>query len=191
MLKKLLFALLVVSPFALASQLMAVSPVQQTLSTDSDVLDLGVFGPGQTIEIITSRETGEIATTSSSQGQALWDRLFVLRGTLPTGWKAEDSKLFEKSFHAFITAAPDAADGEYSFQLRAIDQYEGASERVFKVKVSISKDLLLGEASPTVYATGVGLPAVFQVRLRNRSSASDVFEISATGVPGGWKPAAF
>ena len=55
MLKKLLFALALLSPLAFASQIIVVSPVQQTLSSGGDTLDLGVIGPGQTIEIIAAR----------------------------------------------------------------------------------------------------------------------------------------
>ncbi|MFH1056417.1 MAG: hypothetical protein V1717_01310 [Candidatus Micrarchaeota archaeon] len=190
MLQKPFFALalvFLVSPFVLASQLNVLSPVEQTIVASDEVLDLGVIGPGQTVELITSRASGELAKNVETPGEALWDQLLVVRESLPAGWSADDSKLFEKPFHAFVTASPTASDGEYSFQLKTTDQYEGAEEKVFNAKVRISKDLLEQEVSPSMETVGVGLPAVFLVRLRNRSSASDVFELSASGVPGGWK----
>jgi len=190
MIKKLFlaFALLTAfSFFAFASQLTVSSPVGQVLVASEDILDLGVIGPGQTVEIIASRGSGEIAEESFTKGEAQWDRLFVVRESLPVGWSAEDAKLYESPFHAFVTVSPTAGDGEYAFQLKTIDQYEGVEEKTFNAKVRVSKDLLEQEVSPRFVKTGVGLPAVFQVKLRNKSSASDLFEINATGVPGGWR----
>ncbi len=187
---KLFLALAFLAFFSLpayASQLNVISPVQQTLILPEHVLDLGVIGPGQTVEVVTERGSGVIASESQTKGEALWDQLFVVRESLPLGWKAEDSKLFEKPFHAFVTASQTAEDREYSFQLKAIDQYEGAIEKVFNAKVRISKDLLEQSISQTRYVTGVGLPAVIQIKLKNKSSASDLFELKASGVSGGWK----
>jgi hypothetical protein len=186
-LNALLVALLLFSSIAFASQLKVTSPAEQTLVVGEDVLDLGVIGPGQTVEIIADRGAGEIAKDSQTKGEALWDKLMVVRETLPFGWKAEDSKLYESPFRAFVTTSPTAEDGEYSFQLRAMDQYEGVLEKTFNAKVLVSKDLLETSVSPSSVTTGVGLPAVFQIKLKNKSSASDVFQINATGVPGEWR----
>ncbi|MEM4254716.1 MAG: hypothetical protein QXR53_00105 [Candidatus Norongarragalinales archaeon] len=184
----LALVLLSLSPIAThASQLNVISPVEQTLVLPEHVLDLGVIGPGQTVEVVTERGSGVIASESQTKGEALWDQLFVVRESLPVGWKAEDSKLFEKPFHAFVTASPTAEDGEYSFMLKAIDQYEGAKEKVFSAKVRISKDLLEKSVGQSRVVTGVGQPAVFQIKLRNKSSASDVFELKAYGVSESWK----
>lgn len=187
--KSLFLALFIVvfSTGVFAAQLNVVSPVHQTLVTNEHVLDLGVIGPGQTVEVVAERGSGVISEQSETKGEALWDQLFVVRESLPSGWNADDSKLFENPFHAFITAAKDAPDGVYSFQLRAWDQYEGAGEKIFNAKVTVSRDLLEQSLNSNFYSTGVGLPAVFQIRLKNKSSASDLFEIKATGVPGGWK----
>ena len=113
-------ALLLLSPLVLASQISIISPVEQMVSSDDQFLDLGVVGPGQTLEIIASRKSGETAIESFTQGEALWDQLFIVRETLPAGWKAEDSKLFEKPFHAFVTISPTASDGVYSFQIKVL-----------------------------------------------------------------------
>ncbi len=181
-----LFFLALFSIPAFASQLNVVSPVQQTLVLPEHVLDLGVIGPGQTVEVVAERGSGVIAAESQTKGEALWDQLFVVRESLPAGWKAEDSKLFENPFHAFITASPAAGDGEYAFQLKAFDQYEGANEKVFSAKVRISKDLVEQAVAENRLVTGVGLPAVIQIKLRNKSSASDVFELKASGIPSSW-----
>ena len=183
----LLVSLLVFSTLAFASQLQVTSPAEQTLVVQEDVLDLGVIGPGQTLEIIAERASGVIAKDSQTKGEALWDKLTVVRETLPLGWKTEDSKLYENPFRAFVTTSPTALDGGYSFQLRAMDQYEGVLEKTFNAKVLVSKDLLETSVSPSSLTTGVGLPAVFNVKLKNKSSASDVFQINASGVPGEWK----
>ncbi len=172
---------------AFAVQLNIVSPVKQTLVVKEDVLDLGVVGPGQTVEVVADRGSGVISEQSQTKGEALWDQIFVERDTLPQGWSAEDSKLFEKTFHAFITAAKNAPDGEYSFKVRAIDQYEGAGEKTFSVKATVSKDVLEESVSTEFASTGVGLPAAYMVKLKNKSSASDVFEVNANGLPGSWK----
>ncbi|HLD62390.1 MAG TPA: hypothetical protein VI875_00820 [Candidatus Norongarragalinales archaeon] len=181
-----LFFLALFSIPAFASQLNIVSPVQQTLVLPEHVLDLGVIGPGQTVEVVAERGSGVIAKESQTKGEALWDQLFVVRESLPAGWKADDSKLFENPFHAFVTASPTAGDGEYAFQLKAFDQYDGAGEKVFSAKVRISKDLLEQSVDERKIVTGVGLPAVLQIKLRNKSSASDVFELKASGVSSSW-----
>lgn len=183
----LLLLIAFLSPLVFSAQLTVVSPLQQTLVLDSDVLDLGVIGPGQTLELIAERGSGEISSQSQTKGESLWDQLFVERNSLPSSWKAEDSKLFESPFRAFVTVAPDAADGEYEFRIKAVDLYEGAQEKFYTAKVRVSKDLLEFDVSPTVLRAGAGLPAVLQLRLRNKSSASDVFQINATGIPSQWK----
>lgn len=179
--------LLFLASAAFAIQLNIVSPVKQTLVVKDDVLNLGVVGPGQTVEVVADRGSGVISEQSQTKGEALWDQILVERDSLPQGWSAEDSKLFEKTFHAFVTAAKDAPDGEYSFKVRAVDQYEGAGEKTFNVKVTVSKDVLEESVSTNSVSTGVGLPAAYQIKLKNKSSASDVFEINANGIPGSWK----
>jgi hypothetical protein len=180
-----IFAALVFGGFAgvvRASHLLVVDPVKLEATQGSEI-DLGVVGPGQKLEIAVMRETGEDARGITYKSEALWDKLLVARETLPEGWAAEDAKFYEQPMHAYVTAAPDASDGEYFFKLRAIDEYEGIAPIEVNAKVRVSRELLDAVLEQKTLSVGVDQPALYYLRLRNKSSASDAVLVSVAGLP--------
>lgn len=162
--------------------LKVLSPVKQTVFGKGQVIDFGVVGPGQKIEIIASRETNNFV----AGGEASWDRLLIPKEGLPEGWSNEDSYLYESPMKAFVLVSKDAEDGDYFFDLKTYDEYEGTPEILFKGKVSVSKEVLSFEAQNKHVFSGVGQPAVFLLKLVNHGSASDGFIITISGLPKKW-----
>jgi len=166
-----------------ASHLLVTDPVKSTVEPNGET-DLGVVGPGQKLELVLMRETGEDAVGITYKSEALWDKLYVSRDTLPIGWSAEDAKFYEQPMHAFVTVAADAEDGEYFFKILAIDEYEGTPALEATAKVRVSRELLDVSLEQKTISVGVDQPALFYLRLRNKSSASDAVAVSVHGLPG-------
>ncbi|NUN11579.1 hypothetical protein HUU53_02945 [Candidatus Micrarchaeota archaeon] len=183
--KKFLLVLLLASFLASAASVKILSPTQQTLSSLGETIDLGVIGPGQTIEVVADRTSGVKAVTSASgEGIALWDSLTAV--DLPDGWSSKPSKLYEQPLRAFITASKNAPDGVYEVSLRLLDEYEGANQFVFKAKITISRKVLETSLFQEKIVSGTGQPAVYYIRIANKGSASDAFDISLQGLPQSW-----
>lgn len=178
------FTLLVtfVAPGVFASYLIVTDPVYQTAGAN-DIVDLGVVGPGQKLEVVAIRGSGETAKNIAYEKEASWDRIFVIPEQLPPGWTSEDSKWYEEQMHAFVTVAKDAEDGIYFFKVRAFDEYEGVASLEISFKVTVSRDLLEAQLAEKTVSVGVEQPALFYLLLKNKSSASDAFEIKVTGPP--------
>ena len=178
------FLLLSIAPsFALAAKLDIITPVQTTLSP-GDTVDLGVVGPGQKLEIVASSKTYMTATTSKDGGQAHWDQLRAAGETLPSGWTYENGEYYLDESKLFIYVSPDAKDGDYTFQFYAIDEYEGAGKILVTAKVKVDKNVFSMGISPAKSTVAVGTPALFQVSLGNRASASDSIDLTLAGFPG-------
>ncbi len=178
----LISALLLVTPVALAANLIITDPVSATVN-GVQVIDLGVVGPGQKLELIAERNTGEDAKGLTYKNEALWDRLVVVPESLPPGWSNEDSKWYESPMHLFVTVDKNTADGLYTFSARTIDEYEGARPLTVIFSVQVSRELLELEVVEKNSLVGVEQPAVYIFILRNKSSASDVFEVTQSGLP--------
>lgn len=185
----LLFLLCILSVGLTAStgRVTALSPVAGSIS-EGDTLDLGVIGPGQKVEIIADADTGAPSALKAG-ANADWDRFEVLTESLPIGWSKKDGLIYERKFSAFVTAAQSAPDGTYYFSVRAFDEYEAVAPLVFRIKVTISRNVLDISASPAQVRTGVGVPAVYKIRLKNKSQASDVFLLTVSGLPAAWEQA--
>lgn len=171
-----------------ASKIQVRDPVEKELyGPEPEILDLGVVGPGQKIEILASRNSGE-ASKLRPPNEAVWDKLVVVGETLPLGWKGVDSLLYEDPMRAFVILDKNASDGEYVFETKALNTYEDVPPLVFKAKVRVSRNVLDASVSKTTVKSGVGQPAIYSFVLTNKGSASDVFEISAaSGLPGTWR----
>lgn len=182
--KRFLLALVVFASLASAASVKVVAPVEQMMQ-GGDSVDLGLVGPGQTFEVDASRATGVPASVAAVPNEALWDKLFV--GILPDGWLGSDSKFYEEPMRAFITVAFNTPDGNYNFKLRTLDEYEGTPSTEFNAKITVSKDVLELAVLEKKITAGVGQPAVYFIRLKNKSSASDSFDLTASGLPATWK----
>lgn len=178
-----LFSLLVLASLVSAAQLSVIEPVTKTLKS-GDTLDLGVVGPGQKVAVIASRPSGELSRQTAGAKEALWDRILV--DGLPQGWIGENSKLYENPFQAFVTVSPAANDGEYVFSIRTFNEYDNIPTVSVNAKVRVSKDVLGFSIKNHQVSTGVDQPAVLFLTLQNTGSASDVFELTLSGLPSGW-----
>ncbi|MCX6767466.1 MAG: hypothetical protein NTY90_01915 [Candidatus Micrarchaeota archaeon] len=178
--------LLSFSALAAASHVVVSSPVRiEMVANDSSVVDLGTVGPGQKVEVSVARSTGELHPYYGKE--KLWDRLAVVSDSLPAGWEAVDSLVYEDPLKAFVIVGKNAPDGEYVFQLTAVDELEGTAPQTISAKVTVSRDVLGFEALTPVVTAGGGQPAIYSFRLSNTGSASDVFEISvSSGLPSRW-----
>ncbi|MBI5229418.1 hypothetical protein HY991_04860, partial [Candidatus Micrarchaeota archaeon] len=173
-----------------ASYVVITSPIAKEIPSGEVIdVDLGVVGPGQKIEIVAKRSTGE--KTESGPNEALWDQLVVLDKSLPIGWKNQSSLLYENPLKAFVIVSKDSLDGTYTFFVKAEDYGEGINPLLFRAKVRVSRNLLDLDVVEKTLTAGVGHPATYTIKLRNKGNANDVFEISAQGLPKEWKSAEF
>lgn len=143
-----------------------------------DVIDLGTIGPGQTVQLlIDSRET---AGGIHGEG-GIYDEAVV--GDLPRGWTSQNSKLYQNPLMVTITADPESPEGNYSTRVTVIDELNGEQlgNVTFIVKVRITWDVMDFDVSPAYKMVGPGQPARFAIKITNKGSASDVFQVSALG----------
>ncbi len=166
-----------------AASLTVVDPVQKTLQGGQE-LDLGIAGPGQKIVIQSMRESGQLSGNSANPTDALWDRVIV--ENIPADWSSEPSKLYETPFQTFVTISPQAPDGQYQFSVRTLDEYDGLVPIVLDAKIQVARNVLAASLSESRQTAGVQQPAFYYITLSNTGSASDIFEISPSGLPAKW-----
>lgn len=176
----LVLVLLLSASFAIS----LASPEAKDVKT-GDVIDLGTIGPGQTVSILIDRTV----TTGGLHGKGgLYD--MAVAEDLPRGWASKESELYQDPLQVTITADPNAPEGDYTALIKVIDEGAGATPGTtgeqlgnitFLVKVHITYDVMDFEVSPTYMNVGPGQPARFAIRITNKGSTSDVFEVSATG----------
>lgn len=180
----LLFIMLLFSAVAFAASVEMIEPVVASVS-DGDVVNLGTIGPGQTLAItVNGKAVGKDGL------QANWGILGVME--LPNGWSGFDSKVYAQSMRSTIKAEPTAADGNYMIKFKLTEcesvneeceAKQGLGSVTFFGRITVSRDVLSTSAQIASITTGVGQPARYPLVIENKGSASDVFEISAEGVP--------
>jgi len=181
----LLFLALIVAnaTSASAGSVIITQPVAKEVF-EEQVIDLGLVGPGQKLEIEISRKAGDVDHRGS---EYLWDQLAVNKESLPINWEKLDSLYYEKQMKAFVVVAKDTSDGEYDFTLTTSRDYGGVDPITFKAKVKVSKEVLKVVPVDNSITAGVNQPADFQFIVRNTGSASDIFEIRVnSGLPKAW-----
>jgi hypothetical protein len=145
---------------------------------DGDIVDLGTIGPGQTVFIEVDREisTGGIHGIGGRMDLAVAE-------SLPPGWTTRQSELYQQPLHVTVTAHPDAAPGNYSFRVKVIDEMGGEQlgNVTFICRVGVTWDVMDFDVSPQHLVVGPGQPARFALTIANKGSASDAFQVSATG----------
>ncbi len=170
----------------LVSSISLLEPLKATAGEEP--LYLGVVGPGQTLELQFSRDTGLPAAISPTSGQnAFWDQASVIRSTLPVDWKSQDSLQYESPLTVFVTTSPAAEKKDYIFSVGFTDEYEGTSPQVAKFRITVDPDVLDVSLSQPSVTAGVGQPAVFTLVAKSKSMASDTFVITASGLPYDWQ----
>ena len=175
------FVLFILMVVANATYLNVKEPVTSDGMSDNDTISIGTAGPGQTVYLVAERAT--IDATGEKINYVGWDKLVV--EDVPQGWIAEDSPLYETPMKAKIRIAADAADGEYTFKVKAVDEgnYDNLSNLTINVNVTVSKEVFSIDVSPYQVEAGVGQPAVYYVDIENAGAASDTFRITSSGVP--------
>ena len=176
--------------FSLMLTLVAGISLLEPLKADAGEapIHLGTVGPGQTLELQISRDTGLPAAINPTTGHnAFWDQASVIRSTLPASWQSRDSLKYESPLTVFVTIGPEAVKGNYVFSVGFTDEYEGTAPQVAKFNVTVDPNVFdVSLDQPTVTA-GVGQPAVFALRAKSKSVASDTFVIKASGLPYDWQ----
>ena len=171
---------------SLASGITLLAPVNA--EADNAPVYIGRVGPGQTVELQFSRDTGSVAAINPTTGNnALWDKANVVKSTLPEGWEGKDSLKYETPLTVFVSVSPSAEEKNYTFEVGFIDEYEGTESKVAKFTVSVDNDVFDAGLEQETVVAGVGQPAVFALRVKSTSSASETFRINATGLPVDWK----
>ncbi len=181
---KLAFALMLFSALAMAASIEMIEPVVATVS-DGDVVNLGTIGPGQTLAVTVNGKA-----VGKDELEANWGILGVME--TPDGWSGFDSKVYAQNMRATVKAEPAAADGNYMVKFK-LTECESANEEceakqglgsvTFFGRITVSREVLSTSVQTSSITTGVGQPARYPLTIENKGSASDVFEISAKGVP--------
>jgi hypothetical protein len=171
-----LFAILIVLlsvSFALTLQSPAMKDVE-----NGDVIDLGIIGPGQTVEILIDPKV----TIGGIHGEGGFYDMAVA-DELPRGWTGKESKLYQNPLQVTITADPNAPEGNYTMLVKVLDENDGEKlgNITLIVKVKVTWDVMDFDVSPTYKSVGPGQPARFGLTIVNKGSTSDAFEISSTG----------
>src|SRR4030095_7224481 len=166
--------LLLASAFALDLE----SPHVTDIRT-GDVVDLGTIGPGQTVEL---RVVREVKTGGIYGEGGIYDRAFA--EDLPRGWTSQESDLYQNPMQVTISADPDAPEGDYKVRVTVIDEGDGEhlGNVTFIAKVQVNYDVMDFDVSPSYINVGPGQPARFSIKITNKGSTSDVFQVSALGV---------
>lgn len=170
--------LLIASQAAAASKIDVVGPVTGEAAA-LGVIDMGLVGPGQTLEVLVSNDTGMISNGGEtlSSKNADWDRLEVDAATLPAGWKKEDSPRYENPLKARVIVSKDAADGDYEVGFTTIDEFEGVPPGVFKARGRVSRDVLSATIIKEPVKAAPKEKIEYTLEVRNAGSASDVFTV--------------
>ncbi|MBI5158922.1 hypothetical protein HY992_02270 [Candidatus Micrarchaeota archaeon] len=183
-----LFLLCVFSALAFAvevspGQVLVLSPVNKLVVSKENV-SLGTVGPGQTVDLVASPKVDKGGIHGIG---GRWDKIIV--SSVPEDWTSSDSlsgEGYKDPLQAKITVPANESDGVYEFAVMAAD--DSGTELIggnvsFNVIVNVTRDVLVAGITPKSVQVGAGQPAVFQVVVENTGAASDVFEISSSGVP--------
>jgi len=147
---------------------------------DGDTVFIGDMGPGQTVPIVMNPEVKEGGIYGKG---GMYDYVEVM--SLPEGWKGVNSKLYGTPKQVEVTAAKDAAEGNYTVVLRAIDENnaDGLGNVTFSVVVRVRHDIMKIAVTPDSQTVGAYQPAQIKVLIRNTGNAPDTVKISSEGMP--------
>ncbi|MCL5239035.1 MAG: hypothetical protein M1286_00995 [Candidatus Marsarchaeota archaeon] len=162
-----------------ATYLTVEGPVSALLYNNG-TLNLGKIGPGESFYVLAS------ATTANASGAIVnigWDRLEAV--SLPSGWSAQASPLYENPMKMKVTVAPTAANGTYNMTLRAVNvgNYSKLGNLTFTAYINVTPDVLSTSVTPLNISAGVGQPVNLQVVINNTGASDDPFLVNATGLP--------
>ena len=163
----------------LATSIPLVSP-EKKIVQEGDVIYLGKIGPGQTIPF----SFDPMVKTGGKFGVGgQCDRVIFL--SVPEGWQDTPSKWYADPMLTLLKSAANAPEGKYRAAIMVID--EGGAEEIGNnislfVEVDVVHDIMDMDVEPLKQTAGAGQPARYQITIRNKGAANDVFDITATGV---------
>ena len=145
---------------------------------NGDTIDLGVIGPGQTVFL---RLDPKITEGGKYGTGGEYDQATPLH--LPESWNGKPSNLYGNPLQVEITAPPHAQEGEYTADVFVEDTNNDELPALsFKVKIHVTWDVMDVDVSPSYISVGPGHPAQYQITIRNKGTASDVFEVKSSGL---------
>ncbi|MDE1868710.1 MAG: hypothetical protein KGH60_01970 [Candidatus Micrarchaeota archaeon] len=162
-----------------AANVNMVEPYNATLQNNGTVY-LGKVGPGQTFFVTIS------AATQNQSGVTLplgWNQF--LASSLPSGWLAANSSLYNQQLSIRITTAPNAANGTYGFNLTAVNvgNYSKLGSVRFRAYVNVTPNVFVLTVHPTTISTGPGQPASIYVTINNTGVSDSPFVINMHNLP--------
>jgi len=141
---------------------------------------LGKVGPGESFYIMAS------PTTVNATGFAInigWDTLEAV--SLPQGWSAQASPLYENPMKMKVTVAPNTRNGTYVMVLRAVNlqNYSRIGNLTFDAYINVTPNVYELNVTPDMLTTGIGQPASLLITINNTGISDDPFVINASGLP--------
>ena len=162
-----------------ATQLGIIGPIGATLSNNATI-HLGKVGPGESFYVL--------ANSSAVNGKGVyvnigWDTLKAI--SLPSGWSSQASPLYENPMKTKITVSPNAQNGTYLLEFRAVNvqNYSGLGNLTFYAYVNVTPDVFNLNVQPTQLSAGIDQPVNIYVTINNTGISDDPFTISAEGLP--------
>lgn len=162
-----------------ATYLSIAGPINANLTNNGSVF-LGNVGPGQSFYVLASAAT---TNASGSYVNIGWDTLKAEK--LPQGWSSQASPLYENPMEMKITVAPNALDGRYAIELRAVNvgNYSKLGNLTVTAYVNVTTDVFSLAVSPKNISAGIGQPINLYVHINNTGISDDPFLIGAYGLP--------
>ncbi len=141
---------------------------------------LGNVGPGQTFYVTISSQTTNSTGFLFNYG---WNHLVVT--DLPDGWIAQNSSLNNQELSSKISVSPVAPDGNYSFDLTAVNlgNYSKLGSLRFRASVNVTPNVFRLNVTPTTLHASSGEPAVIYVTINNTGVSDSPFIIGMAGLP--------
>lgn len=147
---------------------------------NGETIHVGAMGPGQTLAITFHNEvySGGIHGIGGNYDLAVVEQV-------PPGWSFSNSQLYGRPLQVTITSSPSAQEGTYPVSIMILDEGDGEKlgNITFVAEVEISNDVMDISVEPQERRVGLGQPAVFEVLIKNKGTAGDLFIVSAEGVP--------
>ncbi len=171
--------LLLLNSVNAAPYLKILSPTNGTLLNNGNIY-LGKVAPGESFYILASPTTPNYNGTLINIG---WDRLTYV--TLPTGWSAQPSLLYENPMEMKITVLPTAQSGIYSMVLRAVNigNYSKLGNLTFTAYVNVTPTVFNISVGPKKIYAGLNKPVNVHVTINNTGVSDGQFAITASGLP--------
>ncbi len=179
--KMLLFATVFsLMAFSASATYLTVEGPVSALLYNNGTLNVGKVGPGESFYVLASPATANASGVIVNIG---WDRLEAV--TLPSGWSAQPSPLYENPMKMKITVGSTTVNGTYTMVLRAVNvgNYSKLGNLTFTAEINVTPDVLSTNVTPVDVVAGVGQPVNLNIAINNTGASDDPFLINVYGLP--------